>query len=217
MNLKALPFLCLFSVLLFAGCGGKDYSQYSDPTAFDPDILETPGILARINTNKGEILLYLEMDKTPMTVANFVGLAEGQINNQYKGIGEPYYDGLNFHRVMGDFMIQGGCPNGNGTGDPGYSFADEFHPSLKHSGPGILSMANSGPATNGSQFFITHRETPHLDGVHTVFGHVLAGMDVVNAIEINDLINSVQIIRNGPQAQNFDAPTVFKTLSGASY
>jgi len=169
------------------------------------------GMYAKFKTSKGEILIKLEFEKTPLTVANFVGLSEGLIKNNSKGEGVPYYDGLKFHRVIPDFMIQGGCPNGNGMGDPGYKFADEFHPDLKHNGPGVLSMANSGPNTNGSQFFITHKETPWLDGKHSVFGHVVEGQDVVDAIEQNDLINSVTIIREGSQAKNFDANKIFKS------
>ena len=155
------------------------------------------GIFAEIQTSKGNILIYLEMDKTPLTVANFVGLAEGDLQNNAKAAGEPYYDGLTFHRVIADFMIQGGDPDGNGMGGPGYSFKDEFHPTLKHSGPGILSMANAGPGTNGSQFFITHKETPWLDGRHSVFGHVVEGQDVVNVIQQGDVIEHIKIIRKG--------------------
>ncbi len=167
------------------------------------------GMYAKFNTTKGDILIKLEYEKTPLTVANFVGLAEGSIKNKSKSEGTPFYDGLKFHRVINDFMIQGGCPNGNGMGDPGYKFADEFHSDLKHNGPGILSMANSGPNTNGSQFFITHKETPWLDGKHSVFGNVVEGMDVVNAIVQDDLINSVTIIREGNDAKGFDANKVF--------
>ena len=169
------------------------------------------GMYAKINTTKGEILIQLEYEKTPLTVANFVGLAEGTLKNNKKELGTPYYDGLKFHRVIADFMIQGGCPDGNGTGDPGYKFADEFHPELKHDKGGVLSMANSGPTTNGSQFFITHKETPWLDGKHSVFGYVIEGMDVVNVIAQDDIINSVTIVREGTNAKTFDAYNVFKT------
>jgi len=168
------------------------------------------GIFAEIVTDKGTILLQLEYQKTPLTVANFVSLAEGtntMANEQYKG--KHFYDGLKFHRVIKDFMIQGGDPLGTGAGNPGYKFADEIDPTLKHTGPGILSMANAGPGTNGSQFFITHKATPHLDGRHTVFGHVVEGQDVVNAIAQDDVIKSIKIIRKGAEAQNFDAVKVF--------
>ncbi|MDC3105400.1 peptidylprolyl isomerase, partial [bacterium] len=167
------------------------------------------GIYANIKTNKGEILLKLEFEKTPLTTANFIALAEGNMKNKKKKLGTPYYDGIKFHRVIADFMIQGGCPEGNGMGDPGYKFSDEFHPDLKHNKGGILSMANSGPNTNGSQFFITHKETPWLDGKHSVFGYVVEGMDVVNSIEQNDLMESVTISRKGSKAKSFDAVKVF--------
>ena len=170
---------------------------------------------AHIKTTKGTIIIELEYEKTPMTVANFVGLSEGSIKNNSKGDKVPYYDGLKFHRVIDNFMIQGGCPNGNGMGDPGYSFPDEFHPDLKHDKAGILSMANSGPATNGSQFFITHNETPWLDGKHTVFGYVTEGQNIVDAIEQDDIIESIKIIKKG-NAKNFNANKVFqKSISEA--
>src|SRR6056300_402807 len=140
------------------------------------------GIYAQFTTSKGQILVQLTHDKTPGTVGNFVALAEGNLENSAKPQGTPYYDGLKFHRVIADFMIQGGCPLGTGTGDPGYKFDDEFHVDLKHDGPGVLSMANAGPGTNGSQFFITHVATPWLDNKHTVFGTVEEGQNW-NAIE----------------------------------
>ena len=162
------------------------------------------GLYAEFDTTKGKILLSLEFEKTPQTVANFVGLAEGTKGSN-KPKGTKFYDGLNFHRVIANFMIQGGCPLGTGTGGPGYKFADETDPTLKHIGPGILSMANSGPATNGSQFFITHKATPWLDGKHTVFGKVVGPADqkVVDAIAKGDKLNSVKIIRVGEKAKAF--------------
>jgi peptidyl-prolyl cis-trans isomerase B (cyclophilin B) len=136
------------------------------------------------DTNRGPIHLRLHEDKAPVTVANFVNLAK-----------RGYYDGLSFHRVINDFMVQGGCPLGTGTGGPGYKFEDEFHPSLRHDKPGVLSMANAGPGTNGSQFFITHGPTPWLDGKHSVFGEVVSGDDqkVVNAIRQGDTIEKVTV------------------------
>jgi len=160
------------------------------------------GLYAEMETSKGSILLRLEFEKTPMTVANFVGLAEGTI--EYENRDAPrFYDGLTFHRVIEEFMIQGGDPLGNGRGGPGYRFPDEFHPDLTHEGPGVLSMANSGPDTNGSQFFITHRATPWLDGRHTVFGKVVKGQTVVNAIEQGDKILKIRIRRVGKKAESF--------------
>lgn len=173
------------------------------------------GLYAKFITAKGDIICRLEFEKTPLTVANFVGLAEGTKNlggGAAKG-GARFYDDLTFHRVIPDFMIQGGCPLGTGTGGPGYTFPDEFDPTLKHSGPGILSMANAGPGTNGSQFFITHVATPWLDGKHTVFGHVIEGQDIVNKIEGNDKLKSVEIIRVGAKAQDFKSDqTAFDVL-----
>ncbi len=172
------------------------------------------GLYTKMETSKGVILLRLEFEKTPMTVTNFVGLAEGTIDcNKEKGV--PFYDGIVFHRVIKDFMIQGGDPTGTGSGGPGYKFADEFDPSLKHSKPGILSMANAGPGTNGSQFFITHVATPWLDGKHTVFGHVVKGQDVVDAIRQGDKIETLTIIRVGEKAQAFKADQkTFEALLG---
>ena len=168
------------------------------------------GIFAEIYTNKGKISLQLEFVKTPITVANFITLAEGKntfVTNDRKA--KPYYNGLKFHRVIPNFMVQGGCPLGNGSGDPGYKFMDEFDPSLKHDKPGIFSMANSGPATNGSQFFITHKDTPWLNNKHTVFGHVIEGQSVIDAIVQDDVIQKVIILRKGKLAKKFNAVKVF--------
>ena len=202
----------IVSISIIESKGGK-LSDYNNGEEFQSQLAAykkqkrsdkiNNGLFADINTNKGNILLRLEFEKTPITVANFVGLAEGKIENNKKPIGTPYYDGLIFHRVIADFMIQGGCPLGTGTGDPGYKFADEFDSTLKHSGPGILSMANSGPRTNGSQFFITHKATTWLDGKHTVFGNVIEGMEVVNVIKKGDKIIKISIIRKGKKAEAF--------------
>ncbi len=173
-----------------------------------PDLDE--GLYANILTEKGSIVVKLEIEKAPITVANFVSLSEGKnpmVNEEYKT--KKFYNGLKFHRVIPDFMIQGGDPLGIGSGSPGYRFDDEFS-DLTHNGPGILSMANSGPSTNGSQFFITHKATPWLDGKHTVFGQVIEGQEVVDSIQQNDLINEVNIIRKGVEANKFDAPTLFE-------
>ncbi|MEZ4853819.1 peptidylprolyl isomerase [Flavobacterium sp.] len=167
------------------------------------------GLFAAVKTNKGDIVLKLEYQKTPITVANFVSLAEGTntaVEDKFKG--KPYYNGLKFHRVIPNFMIQGGDPTGTGTSGPGYKFTDEIT-DLKHDSAGILSMANAGPGTNGSQFFITHKDTPWLDGKHTVFGKVVSGQDVVNTIVQNDIIETITIIRNGKEAKKFDAAEIF--------
>jgi peptidylprolyl isomerase len=163
------------------------------------------GLFASIITAKGTITVELYFEKTPMTVVNFVGLAEGTKDyNPVKGRTDgPFYDGLTFHRVIANFMIQGGDPLGNGRGGPGYNFPDEFVPALTFNGPGVLAMANAGPNTNGSQFFITHKATPHLNFKHTIFGHVVKGQNVVNAIRNGDKIEKIEIIRNGDKAKNF--------------
>ncbi|MFT5713715.1 MAG: peptidyl-prolyl cis-trans isomerase A (cyclophilin A) [Flavobacterium sp.] len=173
------------------------------------------GIYAKFNTTKGAVLVKLEHELTPGTVGNFVALAEGNMENKVKPQGTKFYDGLKFHRVIPDFMVQGGCPQGTGTGDPGYKFDDEFHPSLKHDRPGILAMANSGPGTNGSQFYITHVPTSWLDGKHTVFGSVVEGQDVVDAIAQSDVLDTLEIVRVGDEAKNWNAIEAFITFKGA--
>lgn len=198
MKTKIVIVVALITTL-FASC--KKEKNYNLPD----------GLYAEIETNKGTIIAELNYKKTPMTVANFVSLAEGKntrVTEEFKG--KPFYNGLKFHRVIADFMIQTGDPLGTGSGDAGYKFADEIT-DLKHDGSGILSMANSGPGTNSSQFFITHKETPWLDGMHTVFGKVVQnGMEVVNKIVQDDFIKSVKIIRNGKEAEAFDAAKVFE-------
>lgn len=175
------------------------------------------GLYAEFNTSMGTMLVKLTYEKTPVTVANFVALAEGnhpKVDNDFKGV--KFYDGIIFHRVIDNFMIQSGDPRGDGTGGPGYRFLDEIDQSLKHDKPGVLSMANSGPGTNGSQFFITEVPTQHLDGKHTVFGHLVKGLEVRDAISdvetaiadrpVKDVvINELKIIRKGPKAKAFDA------------
>lgn len=191
----------LLFTLLFLPFAGLLHAQHASEIE--------DGIYARLSTNKGTIVCQLEYQKTPMTVGNFVGLAEGHFKVGDKSFATPFFDGLVFHRVIANFMIQGGDPQGTGAGDPGYKFYDEIDPTLKHVGPGILSMANSGPNTNGSQFFITHKETPWLDGKHTVFGHVISGQEVVDAIAQNDTMRKVEIIRVGKDAQKWDAQAAF--------
>ena len=173
------------------------------------------GLYAKFLTSKGNILIRLEYNKTPGTVGNFVALAKGDLENSIKKQGEPYYNGLKFHRVIPDFMIQGGCPLGTGTGNPGYKFDDEIHKDLKHDSPGVLSMANAGPGTNGSQFFITHIPTPWLDGKHSVFGKTVDGQSVVDSIAQDDIIESIEIIAVGDDAKSFNAVESFREFEGA--
>lgn len=173
------------------------------------------GIYAKINTEKGDMLISLSFKLTPGTVGNFVSLAEGKLENNAIAQGTPYYNGLKFHRVIPDFMVQGGDPQGTGVGGPGYQFDDEFHPDLRHDAPGVLSMANSGPGSNGSQFFITHVETPWLDDKHSVFGNVVEGMNVVNAIEQGDSMIDVKIIRVGEEAEKWNSIEAFRQFTGA--
>ena len=171
------------------------------------------GIYASLKTSKGSILLKLTYKETPGTVGNFVSLAEGTKKNTHKNLGEPYYDGIKFHRVIPNFMVQGGCPQGSGSGGPGYKFDDEFHQDLKHDRAGTLSMANAGPGTNGSQFFITHGPTDWLDGKHSVFGYVEEGQDVVNKIVQGDVIESIAIEYHGGDAESWDAETAFNEFN----
>ena len=173
------------------------------------------GLYAKFLTSKGDILIKLEYNKTPGTVGNFVALAKGDLENSIKKQGDPYYDGLKFHRVIPDFMIQGGCPLGTGTGNPGYKFDDEIHVDLKHDSPGVLSMANAGPGTNGSQFFITHVPTPWLDGKHSVFGKTVDGQSVVDSITQDDIIESIEIIAVGDDANSFNAVESFRKFQDA--
>ncbi len=173
------------------------------------------GIYAKFVTSRGEILVKLTPELTPGTVGNFVALAEGNLENKARPQGKPYYDGLKFHRVISDFMVQGGDPNGTGSGGPGYQFDDEFHQDLRHDTPGVLSMANAGPGSNGSQFFITHVATPWLDDKHTVFGKVVEGQDVVDAIKQGDTMDKVEIVRVGEEAQKWNAVEAFRTFEGS--
>ena len=192
--------LILISILTLNSCNMNNYSDLSD------------GLYADIETSKGNIVLQLYFEQVPTTVSNFVALAEGNhpiVDEQHSG--KPYYNGLKFHRVIENFMIQGGDPTGTGSGGPGYQFDDEFSSDLTHDGPGILSMANSGPGTNGSQFFITHVETPWLDGKHSIFGKVSSGLDIVDSVEQEDIIKNINIVRVGEDANNFDAPNIFET------
>lgn len=207
---KLALLIAAFSTLSFGAFAQK--KQKIKISKMDQEFLskQPDGMYAKFETSKGDIYTVLEFKKTPMTVANFVGLAEGTITNTARPAGKPYYDSLKFHRVIPNFMIQGGCPLGTGTGDPGYKFPDEFDETLKHTGPGILSMANAGPGTNGSQFFITHVKTDWLDGKHTVFGHVITGQNVVDSIKQNDVLKKLVILRKGKDAEAFDAAKVFE-------
>lgn len=212
--MKKTKLLLLLSVVLSAFACQKDlYPELND------------GIYAEFDTNQGKFVTQLYYKATPLTVANFVSLAEGnntRVDEKFKG--KKYYDGLIFHRVIDNFMIQGGDPTGTGSGGPGYKFQDEFVDSLKHDTKGVLSMANAGPETNGSQFFITLKATPHLNGRHTIFGKVVIGQDVVDKIgkvktlerdkPVADVvINHVTIIRKGKEAKAFDANKTFEEIT----
>jgi peptidyl-prolyl cis-trans isomerase A (cyclophilin A) len=207
MKFKYLFLFCLAIASIQAQTTKKTAAKKTATTKTVAAKNPNEGIFATISTTKGDIVLSLEYVKAPVTVANFISLAEGKNPNvkveRLKG--KPFYDGLKFHRVINDFMIQGGDPEGNGSGGPGYSFKDEFVPELKFEKGGVLAMANSGPATNGSQFFITHKETPWLNGKHTIFGHVVSGMDNVNKIVQDDIMTKITITRKGTAAKKFDA------------
>jgi peptidyl-prolyl cis-trans isomerase A (cyclophilin A) len=161
------------------------------------------GLYARVRTAKGDIVVKLEYERAPLTVGNFVGLAEGRLEGQYKG--KKYFDGLKFHRVEPGFVVQGGDPNGNGSGGPGFQFPNEIAADLKYNAEGVVGMANAGPDTNGSQFFITLAPTPQLDGGYTIFGKVVQGMDTVKKIAVGDLMSKVEILRVGSAAKSFKA------------
>jgi peptidyl-prolyl cis-trans isomerase A (cyclophilin A) len=190
---KILLSLLVVAILFLTNCPKGKYKE--------------DGLYAEIETNKGLIVVVLALEKAPMTVANFVGLAEGTIKNSAKEEGKPYFDGMVFHRVVPDFVIQTGDPKGDGSGGPGYTFPNEIHPDLKHDGPGILAMANRGPHTNGSQFYLTLKATPHLDGGYSVFGKVIQGLEVMNQIKQGDTIESVKIYRTGKAAKKFKPNT----------
>ena len=194
MEKRLLPAILVTTIFSLFSCS-KTGAQANYPDLED-------GLYAELITSEGTILISLEYDKVPITVANFVGLVEGDLNEQ--GDMEPYYDGLTFHRVIANFMIQTGDPTGTGSGGPGYTFPDEFHPRLLHTGPGVVSMANRGPNTNGSQIFITHQATNHLDGKHSVFGRVLVGQEVVDKIKQGDKIRKASIIRVGDSVKNYE-------------
>jgi peptidyl-prolyl cis-trans isomerase A (cyclophilin A) len=215
MKFKFLFLFCLAVVNIQAQTTKKPVAKTKPKTTATPGKAApkanpNEGIFATIATTKGDIVLSLEYVKAPVTVANFISLAEGTNPNikVEKLKGKPFYDGLKFHRVINDFMIQGGDPDGNGSGGPGYAFKDEFVPELKFEKGGVLAMANSGPATNGSQFFITHKDTPWLNGKHTIFGHVVSGMDNVNKIVQDDIMTKITITRKGVAAKKFDAVKV---------
>lgn len=207
--MKIINSFLIILLISIVACKSAKYTDLDD------------GIYADLQTDKGDILLKLEYEVAPITVANFVSLAEGTnpyVDELYKE--KPFYDGLKFHRIVDDFMVQGGDPRGNGSGDPGYKFEDEFTMDdsgnlvLSHEGPGTLSMANSGPDSNGCQFFITHKETKFLDGRHTVFGNVVQGQEVVDSMAQDDLIQKIEIIRIGKKAKEFDATAEFATYFG---
>lgn len=205
--MKRLVFIAL--VIFASACADNGSSDENSNTSQSSDGVDH--IYATIVTNKGDIVVDLAYQHAPVTVANFISLAQGNNKTAYNEAGEGFYDGLTFHRVIKGFMIQGGDPIGNGTGGPGYIIADEIT-DLKHDRPGTLSMANAGPNTGGSQFFITHVATPHLDGRHAVFGYVVEGQDVVNSIQVGDMIETIIIERVGESAISFDEYSVLRKI-----
>lgn len=191
-------FLAFCSLCFLSACAlGPDYSRLGD------------GIFARVETPHGEFFIKLEDEKAPLSVANFIGLTDGTIDNKIKGPGEPYFDGMTFHRVEPNILIQGGDPLANGLGGPGYKFSQEIHPDLNHNESGTVAMANAGPGTNGSQWYVTMIPLPQLNGSYNIFGFVVEGLDIVKKIQRNDPMIKVEIIRNGEAAQNFDETKVF--------
>jgi cyclophilin family peptidyl-prolyl cis-trans isomerase len=218
MKLKLLFLVCICMLNMQAQSNKKPIAAKTQTTTTKTVVkkpIAVEGIFATISTNKGDITVQFDYKKAPITVANFISLAEGKNTfvTDEKLRGKPYYDGLKFHRVIKDFMIQTGDPQGSGAGGTGYAFKDEFT-DLKFGKGGVLAMANSGPATNSSQFFITHKDTPWLNGKHTIFGHVTEGMDIVNSIVQGDVITKVSISRKGADAKYFDAPKIFANYYG---
>lgn len=216
-SLKLLPFFV--GILLFISCSNNSNNKTENETEEEEEEIikvdTSNGIFALIKSSKGVMIARLFDEKAPMTVANFVALAEGNMPNNFRKSGIPFYDSLKFHRVIsltnGDnenFMIQGGDPLGNGQGGPGYQFKDEFS-DLKLDRACLLAMANSGPATNGSQFFITLKATPWLDGIHTIFGELIAGTEIPFLIKKEDIIYSVKILKKGEKYSKYDALSEF--------
>lgn len=213
MNLKAISIVAILGLCVLSSCERKPSanSDTQDIASSGAKFEPRTDMLAVIYTNKGVIKVGLDYVRVPMTVANFVALAEGKKENIHRKLGVPFYDDIAFHRVIPNFMIQTGDPTGKGAGNTGSMFPDEIIEDLRHDDAGILSMANSGPNSNSCQFFITHTATPHLDGIHTVFGKVIEGMDIVNSIAQDDRIDSLRIQRLSPEAQQFDAVKVFES------
>ncbi len=198
-NIKAL--FILFT-LLFVSCLSPNQKLVKNSGG-------KKGIFAIITTENGSVIAKLEYEKASLTVANFIGLAQGIIPNDVKKSGEPFYDGLKFYKVFKGYMVITGCPKNDGTGHPGYWFMDEFHPDLKHDSPGVLSMQNSGENKNGCQFIITQRASIVLDNKNPVFGKVVSGMDVVKEIQQGEIIKKIEIVKIGRKAMAFDPLKVF--------